>query len=958
LAVTDASESNAGRTNDKPEAQAKSHGSHLPDETSGLDSLSSLKSYFSDRGREHALPPFSDWLRGRAHAILSDEAGEPADLFKFAKGWLNEKLLFGPAANVFALALKKYSGGRDKFSNRVRQQQALATYKDEEVPPQRRFEAALAILENVKPLSAGGDLSVDAVLADEAESWALRGAVYRRQFDLDGDMGKLHQALGCYRLADERDSEQGPLLFEGYGALNAAFLLDTLAFRFESIGSGPILERAAGDARKESATLRDKVIDRLDQRLSHDEQAKVEWLCETMAGACLARGLSRWTEERAGPNGGEALLEKARFWTERAVAVERADWKVETTHAQWLRVAYLNEPMAAATGLLDAYWHAAAQVINVIRTQHKTRGVALVGFEMARIARLGKVGLALSGGGFRASFYHIGVLARLAEADVLRHVDVLSTVSGGSIVGAHYYLLLRELLTRESNPSRDDYVKLVHTLQTQFSAGVGENLRMRGLSNLWAAVKLLVIPSYTRSNRMAELYDEHFYSPRLKPPKPVRMDELHIKPKGEGDGFNPRFCNWRLAARVPALLINATCLNTGHSWHFTANWMGEPPELIGATVDKNERLRRVAYSATPYQSLTLGFAVAASSCVPGLFEPLQLPGLYPGRQVRLVDGGVHDNQGVDALIGQGCDFILCSDASGQIGDENTPANGPVSTPTRSMSILMKRVREGEHADLETRVVAMEAGRNLFFVHLKSELPADDVDWVRCDDPAPRKPRTPASYGVDNQIQRYVSEIRTDLDAFSEVEASALMASGYLMACAELESSVKRVASRRGNGAFGALDVRADRGRWEFLKLEDKMALPPDANDIVRADLCRQLFAGRSLFFRSAMLAPRWTRVVAALAVIVLLGAAVVAACGHFNEIVPWLLGGSWLVNHGAAAVFVLAILVASAWPWFRVWCFESFFALFGLIGSNLYFASGLNRLFLRRGSLERLLNLK
>jgi hypothetical protein len=34
----------------------------------------------------------------------------------------------------------------------------------------------------------------------------------------------------------------------------------------------------------------------------------------------------------------------------------------------------------------------------------------------------GKVGLALSGGGFRASLYHIGVMASLAEQDMLRHV--------------------------------------------------------------------------------------------------------------------------------------------------------------------------------------------------------------------------------------------------------------------------------------------------------------------------------------------------------------------------------------------------------------------------------------------------------------------------------------------------------------------------------------------------------
>jgi hypothetical protein len=374
-------------------------------------------------------------------------------------------------------------------------------------------------------------------------------------------------------------------------------------------------------------------------------------------------------------------------------------------------------------------------------------------------------------------------------------------------------------------------------------------------------------------------------------------------------------------------LINATCLNTGHSWHFTANWMGEPPELIGDKVDKNERLRRLPYANA-------------------------------GRLVRLVDGGVHDNQGVDALIGQGCDFILCSDASGQIGDENTPANGPVSTPSRSMNILMKRVREGEYADLETRVAAPEAGRNLFFVHLKSELPTDDVDWVKCDDPTPPKPRAPATYGVDHQIQRYLSEIRTDLDSFSEVEASALMASGYLMACKELERCVERIAPRRGNGAFAALDIHADRQRWDFLKLEDKMALPPDANDIVRADLCRQLTAGRSLFLKNVRLAPRWTLAVAALMALALLSAAGAAAFGHFGDILPWLRGGSWQVNRSVVAGAAAAIILASVWPSFRVWCFESFFALFGLIGSNLYFAFGLNHLFLRRGGLERLLNLK
>ena len=41
-----------------------------------------------------------------------------------------------------------------------------------------------------------------------------------------------------------------------------------------------------------------------------------------------------------------------------------------------------------------------------------------------------KLGLALSGGGHRAAFFHIGAFARLAELGLLRPIQVISTVSG------------------------------------------------------------------------------------------------------------------------------------------------------------------------------------------------------------------------------------------------------------------------------------------------------------------------------------------------------------------------------------------------------------------------------------------------------------------------------------------------------------------------------------------------
>src|SRR5690242_1592234 len=44
-------------------------------------------------------------------------------------------------------------------------------------------------------------------------------------------------------------------------------------------------------------------------------------------------------------------------------------------------------------------------------------------------------GLALSGGGIRSASFALGVLQGLAHADVIRHIDYLSTVSGGGYIG-------------------------------------------------------------------------------------------------------------------------------------------------------------------------------------------------------------------------------------------------------------------------------------------------------------------------------------------------------------------------------------------------------------------------------------------------------------------------------------------------------------------------------------------
>ena len=51
-----------------------------------------------------------------------------------------------------------------------------------------------------------------------------------------------------------------------------------------------------------------------------------------------------------------------------------------------------------------------------------------------------RIGLALSGGGFRATLFHLGMVRFLREANILPEVTHITSVSGGSVLAAHLVL--------------------------------------------------------------------------------------------------------------------------------------------------------------------------------------------------------------------------------------------------------------------------------------------------------------------------------------------------------------------------------------------------------------------------------------------------------------------------------------------------------------------------------------
>lgn len=244
-----------------------------------------------------------------------------------------------------------------------------------------------------------------------------------------------------------------------------------------------------------------------------------------------------------------------------------------------------------------------------------------------------KLSLALSGGGFRASFFHLGVLSKLAQLGILGHIKIISTVSGGSVIGALYYQeLLKVINLKQGNLEKEDYIKVVQYVEDKFATGVAKNIRGKLFFNPWYEIQALFIG---RERVLSKLYKKYLYK------SDVEMSELRD--------------NYGIA---PKLIINATSLNNGKHWFFSQDEMGQYDE------SGTSSSYIIGYENTP---IKLCDAVTASSAVPGLLNYVNFKNL---NNTKLVDGGVIDNLGVYALMKESVDFMIISDASRPLIIEN------------------------------------------------------------------------------------------------------------------------------------------------------------------------------------------------------------------------------------------------------------------------------------------------
>ncbi|MBP9946518.1 MAG: patatin-like phospholipase family protein, partial [Vicinamibacteria bacterium] len=343
------------------------------------------------------------------------------------------------------------------------------------------------------------------------------------------------------------------------------------------------------------------------------------------------------------------------------------------------------------------------------------------------------IGLCLSGGGFRATLFHAGAIKRLFELGIATRpdFDTVASVSGGSLTAAQWAVALSNAPVAERSPLATN-VEATQNIIRPLLALTARDIRTGAM-----AKKFLLPWNWFRGayavNAMVDKFEAAF-----------GKVTLNLLPE------RPRF------------IFCATDMAFGASFIF-------------------ERDRVGSYLAgyAPPEGFTLAQAVAASACFPPLFGPLRIeraperfkggraPGLSADERrkiledLRVTDGGVYDNMGLEP-VWKSHRVVLVSDAGGLMDAE----------ADNSWTWRIKRyqsIQECQARGVRKRFLIAGFTQGT----IKGAYIGVSGSTARYE--GARDPGYSKEFASD-----VIANIRTDLDAFSEVEQGVLMNHGYAL----------------------------------------------------------------------------------------------------------------------------------------------------------------------------------
>jgi len=300
-----------------------------------------------------------------------------------------------------------------------------------------------------------------------------------------------------------------------------------------------------------------------------------------------------------------------------------------------------------------------------------------------------KLGLSLSGGGYRAAAFHLGTLRKLNELKILDKVNVLSTISGGSITGGFY--CIKDVPFEEFEAQTKEIIATKNVITYILTSFTFFKTALFFLVFIGAAIYAFFTPY-----------------PWLSPVSIVVMLILFVKfqykifpvSKVIEKAYDKFFFNKatlsQLLTNKPLLAIGSTNIQTCRPFTFSREKMEDSTYafMVPAIRFKNEKF-------------PLARAVMASSCVPFAFTPITIAKEFYANEADvkkvvpvLVDGGVYDNQGIQKITqphsSYECDTIITSDAGNKSPFQNS-YNNVLVLLIRTMDVFMARIKNFQMA---------------------------------------------------------------------------------------------------------------------------------------------------------------------------------------------------------------------------------------------------------------------
>jgi NTE family protein len=250
-----------------------------------------------------------------------------------------------------------------------------------------------------------------------------------------------------------------------------------------------------------------------------------------------------------------------------------------------------------------------------------------------------KIGLALSGGGSRAIAFHLGCLRALNRLGLLDRIDVLSTVSGGSVIGACFHAHQGDFASFEAKMreilSRGLARRMCRKVFSPLGLKVAGAFALIGFVAFCVAVIRIVLNVLTLITPQS--IARHFERFEIRSPLHRFASRTSLLQAALDDLLFGGASLSDLPAK-PHLVINASELRTGSAFRFGTMESGS---WRWGKLHRND--------------VAVAHAVAASAAYP-LFLPafdesftFDKKGTLKSDRVILTDGGIYDNLGLGCL---------------------------------------------------------------------------------------------------------------------------------------------------------------------------------------------------------------------------------------------------------------------------------------------------------------------